>query len=492
MVSSVDEIICFDFQKKIRLAHDLLKIFHVETAEVLTSPHSRTLEESSSFLCFHWSIAISTTCPITAFDIIFDCSQEVNKLSSINNIKIHSFYLSSFRATTLSFRKQNHCETLDKMKFHHALYCLQVITWMGLCSSFVPHSTTSPCFYNTKITTKLSTASLSMLIPRRNYEDLQWKKPSDEQVENWLQQYGEVSRYYRQDVFDAGDWVRARRPARFVGNIISTWKSGLIRQISLYISVLALCSAGIVVYNNLYFGPKGLPLGLQRWLPALVIPVLPFNLAAGSLGLLLTFRTNVCYQRWNEARSAWGKIINDSRSLARMGCIWGQSYSKKVSPTLLKRLGEAVCSFSRTVMNRTLPRPEDESTFVRYCQHRLSDEVYASNLYNSDHRPTRALAEISAILVQMDLNPLHQIEIEKMVTELCSALGVCERILTSPVPTFYSRHTSRFLAFWLFFLPMALYDTITGWNHFAMVPVMMTMGGFLLGIEELSCQLVSQ
>jgi predicted membrane chloride channel (bestrophin family) len=143
-------------------------------------------------------------------------------------------------------------------------------------------------------------------------------------------------------------------------------------------------------------------------------------------------------------------------------------------------------------MNRTLPRPEDESTFVRYCQHRLSDEVYASNLYNSDHRPTRALAEISAILVQMDLNPLHQIEIEKMVTELCSALGVCERILTSPVPTFYSRHTSRFLAFWLFFLPMALYDTITGWNHFAMVPVMMTMGGFLLGIEELSCQLVSQ
>jgi hypothetical protein len=36
---------------------------------------------------------------------------------------------------------------------------------------------------------------------------------------------------------------------------------------------------------------------------------------------------------------------------------------------------------------------------------------------------------------------------------------------------------------------LALYDTITGWNHFALVPVMTVLGGFMLGIEELSCQL---
>jgi ion channel-forming bestrophin family protein len=219
------------------------------------------------------------------------------------------------------------------------------------------------------------------------------------------------------------------------------------------------------------------------------IPLLPFNLAAGSLGLLLTFRTNACYQRWSEGRTAWGKIINDSRSLARMGCIWGQSYSKTVTPASLQRLGDAICSFSRSVMNRTLPKPEDESNFVKYCQTQVKDEIYAHNLCHSQHRPTRALAEISAILLQMDLNPLHQVQIEQMVSELCTALGACERILTSPIPTFYTRHTSRFLAFWLFLLPMALYDTITGWNHFAMIPVMMVLGAFMLGIEELSCQL---
>jgi ion channel-forming bestrophin family protein len=207
------------------------------------------------------------------------------------------------------------------------------------------------------------------------------------------------------------------------------------------------------------------------------------------LGLLLTFRTNACYQRWNEARTAWGKIINDSRSLARMGCIWGQSYSKTISPALLQRLGDAICSFSRSVMNRTLPQPVDGSKFVKYCQANLKDETYAHSLCHSSHRPTRALAEISTILVEMELNPLHQVQIEHMVSELCTALGACERILTSPIPTFYTRHTSRFLAVWLFTLPLALYESITGWNHFAMVPVMMVLGGFMLGIEELSCQL---
>ncbi|KAG7336504.1 bestrophin, RFP-TM, chloride channel [Nitzschia inconspicua] len=380
------------------------------------------------------------------------------------------------------------------------MFILLSVGDFGITSAFVtpqlpPSPLTSPSSHShqprrcRRLLLPGRTTKLPMLTPsRNNLKELEWTKPTDEQVKHWLKQYGEVSRWYRQDVFDPSDWVRSRRPTRFVENIMSTWKSGLIRQISFYVEVLAAVSAIVVIYNNLH-AVNRLPFGLCKFLPMMKIPLLPFNLAAGSLGLLLTFRTNVCYQRWNEGRSAWGKIINDSRSLVRMACIWGQSYSKTATPALLHQLGDAVCSFSRSVMNRTLPKSEDETNFVKYCQSHVKDEIFASNLYNSSHRPTRALAEITAILVQMDLNPLHQIEIEKMVTELCSALGVCERILTSPIPTFYSRHTSRFLAFWLFFLPMALYDTISGWRHFALIPVMMVLGGFMLGIEELSCQL---
>ena len=228
---------------------------------------------------------------------------------------------------------------------------------------------------------------------------------------------------------------------------------------------------------------------LVSFLPALTLPLVPFTISIASLGLLLTFRTNVSYARWNEARTAWGKVINDSRSIVRMGCTWARSYNN-INDEQLLRLGQAVLSFSRSLMNRTLPPQEDEENFKAYTYEKINDQAYAEALRNAKHRPTAALAEVTKILVEWELNPLHQVEVEKVVTGLCDALGASERIFTSPVPTFYTRHTARFLAVWLFTLPLGLYDPFNGsWNHWAMVPVSIVLSGFLLGIEELATQM---
>jgi len=342
---------------------------------------------------------------------------------------------------------------------------------------------------------------LYLIRSRDRLKDLEWKKPSDDQVSAWLRNYGEISRFYRRDVFTANDWVRMRRPTRFIENVFRTFQSGLIRQISLEVNVLGGLTAFVCLYNNLVAGStavfRWIPL-LAHWgiqWPQLELPMLPFNLAAASLGLLLTFRTNVCYQRWNEARTAWGKVINDSRSLARMACSWSASYTPQQPQTiptssLLQSLGETLCSFSRALMNRTLPSQEDEKDFQLYCHDKLP-KAYATALITAKHRPTMALSELTRLISCLHLHPLQQMEVEKMVTELCSALGACERIFSSPVPTFYSRHTTRFLAAWLFGLPLALYPSITGWRHFALVPIMIVLGSFLLGIEELANQMVS-
>jgi hypothetical protein len=100
------------------------------------------------------------------------------------------------------------------------------------------------------------------------------------------------------------------------------------------------------------------------------------------------------------------------------------------------------------------------------------------------------LAEITSTIVDFKLNPIHQVEVEKVITGLCDALGASERIFTSPVPTFYTRHTARFLAFWLLALPTALYDPFkVTWNHWAVIPATVVLSGFLLGIEELATQM---
>jgi len=318
--------------------------------------------------------------------------------------------------------------------------------------------------------------------------------PDSDETQELLDEYGEQSRKYRRNVYSASDWVYSRRPDRIVSNLSTTFDSGLVRQLSFELTFLFFSSSFIVFWNDFFVkgwtdisGNPHAP--LTDIIPGLILPLQPFSLSISALALLLTFRTNTSYARWNQARTAWGKIINDSRSIARMGCTWGKSY-KNITGDMVQRLGEAVLSFSRSVMNRTLPPQEDEENFRDYTYARLSDPDYADRLRNAKHRPTTALAEITNVLVDMELNPVHQVEVEATVTGLCDALGACERIFTSPVPTFYPRHTARFLALWLLALPTGLYEAFgNSWNHIGVIPVTLVLSGFLLGIEELSTQM---
>ncbi len=69
-------------------------------------------------------------------------------------------------------------------------------------------------------------------------------------------------------------------------------------------------------------------------------------------------------------------------------------------------------------------------------------------------------------------------------------LGGSERLLSSPVPLFYSRHTARFLATWLLALPFGLYASFgNSWNHWMMIPSTAFISVCLFGIEELATQL---
>lgn len=54
-------------------------------------------------------------------------------------------------------------------------------------------------------------------------------------------------------------------------------------------------------------------LGFRR----LEFPTLPISLLAATLGILLGFRNNSGYDRWWEARTLWGGVVNQSRTFAR-------------------------------------------------------------------------------------------------------------------------------------------------------------------------------
>lgn len=136
----------------------------------------------------------------------------------------------------------------------------------------------------------------------------------------------------------------------------------------------------------------------------------------------------------------------------------------------LRRVSDAVWAFPRSLMRHLLSPQEDEEDYKAAINARIEDKEFVKSLEVVRHRPTRALFEISCAIRELpNMSVLRQVEIEKDVTALCNALGACERIFGSPVPLVYTRHTARFLALWLFLLPLGMYTPFAySWNHWGM------------------------
>lgn len=156
---------------------------------------------------------------------------------------------------------------------------------------------------------------------------------------------------------------------------------------------------------------------------------------------------------------------------------------------LVARLAAAVWCFPRSLARHLLSAAEDENDYADDCRNNLRPDL-AEDLIAARHKPTRAMYELSCAINEFPLSDWRRVAMDSAATTLCDAMGSSERIFTSPVPRFYTRHTARFLETWLLFMPLTLYTAFDGsWNHVGMIPATMTISFFLLGIEELGIQL---
>lgn len=309
--------------------------------------------------------------------------------------------------------------------------------------------------------------------------------------------YGEESRKFRRTVYTHDDWVRHRSSDRFVRNVVSILTSGIYKNIAKEVWFVTITAAVLILWNAITGDFQDLasvshPGFLKNTLiPVLTLPLTPFTLCSGSLGLLLVFRTNAGYQRWDEARKNWGMNINHTRDLVRMGTAWydNRGVSEEKRKQDLNELALATWSFVRAMKRHLSPETEDEEAFKLELYEKLPREQ-AQKIIDAAHRPNRALYDLSVAIENLPMHWLRKNEVHKALTIFEDNLGSSERLLTSPVPIFYSRHTARFIFFWLLFLPFALYDGFAySWNHIAMLPTISVLSLFLFGIEELANQM---
>jgi putative membrane protein len=169
-------------------------------------------------------------------------------------------------------------------------------------------------------------------------------------------------------------------------------------------------------------------------------------------------------------------------------CYYERDTDPEVRQEELTHVALCTWSFVRAMKRHLSPEEEDEFAFQLELREKLPRKQ-AEMIISAAHRPNRALQDLTFAIEQLPMHFVRKNEIHQAVTIFEDNLGSSERLLTSPVPLFYSRHTARYITVWLFLMPLGLYDEFRGsWNHVAMIPAIFFIALFMFGIEELATQ----
>ncbi|XP_021904529.1 UPF0187 protein At3g61320, chloroplastic isoform X2 [Carica papaya] len=208
-------------------------------------------------------------------------------------------------------------------------------------------------------------------------------------ISDWADCIKERGMQRDRSLYNHEKWVEHRSSLRHVRHLLSSLSSRVI--LSLIPPVISFTSvAAIIASYNSAVDMHWLP----GFFPVLRASSLPYQLTAPALALLLVFRTEASYSRFEEGRMAWTKVIAGTNDFARQ-VIAGVDIS--------------------------------------------GDELIKDALLGYIMAFPTALKESKLLC-------LHE------------GIGVCEQLMGTPIPLSYTRLTSRFLVLWHLTLPIILWD----------------------------------
>ncbi|CAB1101753.1 unnamed protein product [Ectocarpus sp. CCAP 1310/34] len=203
----------------------------------------------------------------------------------------------------------------------------------------------------------------------------------------------------------------------------------------------------------------------------------PHTLLGSALGLLLVFRTNAAYQRFQEGRKLWEEVLNVSRDIARMSVLYEDVFGRRLVQRIANLLACHAVILQEHLQGYKLPRVWEDL---------LRPEEVRDLMTTNCNRPLKVVNMISREIKSVpyrceDWSSRERLAILSMCNKLGSTIGGCERLVQTPVPLHYVRHTSRFLTIWCFLLPLV----IVGEMGMATAPVVFLATWALFGIQEI-------
>ncbi len=194
-----------------------------------------------------------------------------------------------------------------------------------------------------------------------------------------------------------------------------------------------------------------------EWFPV-TAGIGPFTLVGLALSIFLSFRNGACYDRWWEARRAWGSLIVETRGFARLlpALLPGDEYEALRRRTLRRVAGFAHALHARLrgldeaqAAAPWLP-PEEAATLAQKPS--VADAVLIGL--------TRDLVEA---MRAGGLSDILFTGLENKIAGLSAIQATCERIHGTPLPFAYTLLLYRTAWLYCLLLPFGLAGSL-GWS----------------------------
>ena len=205
-------------------------------------------------------------------------------------------------------------------------------------------------------------------------------------------------------------------------------------------------------------------------------PLIVLTIIGSAVGFHIAFRTNSGYERFWEARTAWGAIVNRTRNIARqVHTLFEHDERREMILLTLAFVHAAKHHFWSDAR-----APEVDA---------LLGEQRSRLLHEPPGAPLRALVDLGHLLRRARLaghiDSVDQLRIEADITVLIDQFGICQRIRATPLPDAYVIQLRTALALLLVMLPLSLVDHLQWYTPLAMLGVSYV----LIGMEQIGTEL---
>jgi putative membrane protein len=214
----------------------------------------------------------------------------------------------------------------------------------------------------------------------------------------------------------------------------------------------------------------------------IAMPNVPLTIFGGVIGVILGFRNASSYQRWWEARTLWGQIVNHSRSLARQVLSFpdpvegSEAAELEASRRRIVLLQIAYVHSLRCQLRGQPPWSELEALMPD------ADWGTAKSERNIPLYIQRQIADIVGEWFKRGwIDNLRWTALDATLTALMNAQGGAERIKNTPMPKQYDYYPQLFVTVYCILLPLAMVANLR-----MMTPIGSTLVGFIfLALDQI-------